>query len=195
MVANNPPDSPYFPTADDYGCFGWTLDPEDILTAAATLVTQKLLLAMVVIPNTVTVNRISCAFANTTSLAVNNFNGAALYSANSGFTTLTQVAASATQAWSGSTSTTALTDIPLTAATQITPGYYWAGFLTSFTAGAPTLHGATAVSAAAINFTKNSAVATAYRAAVVTATQTTMPATVSIAGITASAFTPFLAVS
>lgn len=194
LVMNNPPDSPYLLTADDYGCYGWTLDPEDITTAAATLVTQTLLLSMVVIPNTVTVNRISCAFANTTSLAVNNFNGAALYSVNSGLTTLTRVATSATQTWSGSTSVTAVTDIPFTVATQINPGYYWAGFLISFTAGAPTLHGATAVSSGALNFSKNTG-PTAYRSATVTATQTTMPATIAVSGITASTFTPFLALS
>lgn len=195
MVMNNPPDSPYFPTADDYGCVGWTADPADIMIAAATLVTQKLIGAMLVVPNAVTVNRLSVIFGNTTSLAVNNFNGAALFSLNAAGTTLSQVATSATQSWSSSTSTTALTDIPFTAATALVPGYYWAAFLTSFTAGTPTLHGVTAVTAAALNFGKNSAVPSTFRAFTLTATQTTMPASITMSGTTASAFVPFMVLS
>ena len=42
-VRNNPPESPYLPTADDYGCFALTCDPADVTTAAAQLTVSQTL--------------------------------------------------------------------------------------------------------------------------------------------------------
>ena len=191
-VTNNPPDSPFFPTADDYGCLGWTLDPEDILTAAQTLTTGVGQASLLVIPNTVTINRLSAAFA-TVQGTQTNFNGVALYSVNAALTTLTQVAVSATQTWTAA-STTAITDAPFTTTPQILPGYYWAAILGSTSGTAATIHGANAVSSGALNFSKNSGV-TQWRSFTFGAGLTAFPATITLSGVTKSAFTPFLALS
>jgi hypothetical protein len=191
-VMNNPPDSPYFPTADDYGCLGWTLDPEDVLTAPQTAADGTIYGALVIIPNTVTVNRISfqLSAAPTTE---HNYSGVGLYSANSALTTLSLLASSANQNWVGG-STAAITDAPFSAAAQVTPGYYWACWEVGFSAGTPGIHGATAESAGILNFSKNSG-ATAWRAFSMPS-NTSMPATITLPGTAVkSAFTPFLVVS
>lgn len=192
LVMNNPPDSPYTMTADDYGAVGWTLDPEDVLTAPQTAADGTIYGSLVVIPNTVTANRISflLSAAPTTE---HNYSGVGLYSANAAMTTLSLVASSANQNWVGG-STTALTDAPLSVATQLTPGYYWATWEVGFSAGTPGIHGATAQSSGVLNWSKNSGVA-AYRSFSMPS-QTSMPATITLPGtVVKSAFTPFLVVS
>lgn len=191
QVMNNPPDSPYFPTADDYGCLGWTLDPEDVLTAAQTLTTGTIFGSLMVIPNTGNINRLSAAFA-TVQGTQTNANGVALYQPNAALTSLSLVASSANQTWTG-VSTTAMTDNPFSTTPQITPGYYWACIMGSTSGAAATIHGANAVTAAVLNFSKNSGVSQ-WRSFTL-AGQTAWPATITLSATTKSAFTPFLALS
>jgi hypothetical protein len=191
-VQNNVPDSPFFPTAADYGTYGWTLDPEDVLTAPQTAADGTIYGALLVVPNNCTVNRISfqLSAAPTTE---HNYSGVGLYSVNSALSSLSLVASSANQNWVGG-STTVLTDAPFSVATPITAGYYWACWEVGFSAGTPGIHGATAEAAGILNFTKNSGV-TAYRSFTKTA-QTSMPVSLALpAGVTTSAFTPFLVLS
>lgn len=191
FVQNNVPDSPFFPTAADYGCFGWTMDPEDVLTAPQTAADGTIYGALVVIPNACTVNRISfeLSAAPTTE---HNYTGVGLYAPNAALTSLSLVASSANQNWVGG-STTVLTDAAFSAATAIAAGYYWACWEVGFTAGTPGIHGALAQSSGVLNFSKNSGV-TQWRSFSL-AGQTTMPATITLSGVTKSAFTPFLVVS
>lgn len=196
MVRNNPPESPFFPTADDYGCLGWTLDPADVLTAAQLTVSTTLYGAMLVIPNACTVNRLTF-FPHAVQGAETNFNGVALYSPvyTSGvITSLSQVAVSANQSgWTGITPDTAV-DAPFSATANITPGYYWATWLGSTGGTAMSLHGALGTLSAVLNFSKKTSQETKYRAFTL-ATQTTMPATITLSGVTASAFVPAFALS
>lgn len=191
VVRNNPPDSPYFPTADDYGALGWTLDPEDVLTAPQTAADGTIYGALVVVPTACTVNRLSfqLSAAPTTE---HNYTGVGLYSVNSALTTLSLVASSANQNLVGG-STTAITDAPFSAATPIVPGYYWATWEVGFSAGTPGIHGATAEASGILNWSKNTGV-TQWRSFTL-ATQTSMPATITLSGVTKSAFTPFLVLS
>lgn len=194
-VQNNPPDSPYTPTANDYGCLGWTLDPKDILTAAQTAVSQTLYCALMIVPNIGTINRLSFS-PHTVQGAQTNFNGVALFQMNAAGTQLTQVAVSANQTWTGVTPD-GITDAAFSTTSQIQPGYYWGAFLGSTSGTAMTLHGALASSAAALNFSKASgapAQVTKWTSFTL-ATQTSMPATITLSGTTPSAFVPELILS
>lgn len=190
-VQRNPPDSPFTPTADDYGCLGWTLDPEDVLTAAQTLTTGTIFGSLIVVPVGGTINRLTAAFATVQGVQTNT-NGVALYSVNAGLTTLSQVAVSANQTWTA-VSTTATVDNPFSTTPTIVPGYYWACIMGSTSGTAATVHGANAVTAAVLNFSKNTGV-TQWRSFTL-AGQTTWPATITLSGVTKGAFTPFLALS
>lgn len=195
QVQENPPDEPYTAHSYTYGCLGWTMDPADILTAAQNLTTTTLFAGLIIVPNGGVANRLSCAFASVQGTET-NFNGVGLYSMNAAGTALNLVVASANQTWTG-VSTTAITDNAFTAATPITPGYYWGAILGSTSGTAATIHGMNAPTAAAFNFSKQSGAAnqvTKWRSFTL-ATQTTMPATITLSGTTASAFVPFLALS
>lgn len=187
----NPPDSPYFPTANDYGCLGWTLDPEDVLTAAQTLTTGTIFGSLLVVPNGGTINRLTAAFATVQGVQT-NANGVALYQVNAALTQLSQVAVSANQTWTA-VSTTATVDNPFSTTPLIGPNYYWACIMGSTSGTAATIHGANAVTAAVLNFSKNAGV-TQWRSFTL-AGQTSWPATITLSGVTKSAFTPFLALS
>lgn len=191
LVNNNPPDSPYSLTADDYGFFGWTIDPADLVAAATLTVSQTAYFSLLVVPNTVTVNRVSFV-ASTVQGALTNFNGVGIYSISSDLTTLTKVAASATQTWTGLTPN-ALTDAPLSAAYQLLPGYYFTAILGSTSGTAMSVYGVTAGNAGAVNFAKNNAPTAKKNFSI--ATQTALPTSVTMSGQTATAFTPFLALS
>jgi hypothetical protein len=191
LVKNNPPDSPFLPTADDYGCYAWTCDPADVTTAAQVTVSETLYGSVLVVPNTPTVNRLSFC-PHTVQGAETNFNGVALYSLNAAYTTATLVVASANQTWTGVTPDT-IVDAAFTAATQILPGYYIAAFLGSTSGTAMSLHGELGTVAAVMNYNKNSAVSK-YRSFTL-ATQATFPATITLSSTTASAFIPFMALS
>lgn len=195
FVQNNPPDSPYTPTANDYGCLGWTLDPKDILTAAQTAVSQTLYGSLLIVPNSGTVNRLSFS-PHTVQATQTNFNGVALFQMNAAGTALTQVAVSANQTWTGVTPD-GITDAAFSTTPTITPGYYWGVFLGSTSGTAMTLHGANASSAAALNFSKASGAANQVSkwTSFTLAAQTSMPASITLSGTTPSAFVPFLALS
>jgi hypothetical protein len=192
MVMNNPPDSPFLPTADDYGCYAWTCDPADVTAAAQLTVSETLYGSLLVIPNSVTVNRLTIV-PHTVQGTQTNFNGVGLYSVNSTFTTATLVVASANQTWTGAGVVDAATDAAFTAATALTPGYYFAAFLGSTSGTAMTLHGELGTVAAVMNFSKNSAVSK-YRSFTL-ATQATLPATITLSATTTDAFIPFMALS
>lgn len=194
-LQRNPPDSPYTPTANDYGCLGWTLDPKDILTAAQTAVSQTLYGALMIVPNVGTINRLSFS-PHTVQATQTNFNGVALFSMNAAGTVLNQVAVSANQTWTGVTPD-GITDAAFSTTPQIQPGYYWGVFLGSTSGTAMTLHGANASSASALNFSKASGAPAQVSkwTSFTLATQTSMPASITLSGVTASAFVPFLALS
>lgn len=190
----NPPDSPFFPTANDYGCLGWTIDPADILTAAQTLTSQVFFGSMFLVPNDCTVSKLSLDFA-TVQGAQTNFNGTGLYSANAAGTLLTLLSGSATQTWTGVTPN-AITDVSLTTPQAVKAGYYWAGILGSTSGTAATLHGLLASSSSAVNFVKGSGFATKYRSFTFSSALTALPATITLPGtVAASAFIPFVAAS
>ena len=194
-LQKNPPDSPYTPTANDYGCLGWTLDPKDILTAAQTAVSQTLYGALMIVPNAAPVNRISFS-PHTVQGVQTNFNGVALFQMNAAGTALTQVAVSANQTWTGVTPD-GVTDAAFSTTPTIQPGYYWGVFLSSTSGTAMTLHGANASSATALNFSKAAAApgqVTKWTSFTL-ATQTSMPASITLSGVTPSAFVPFMALS
>lgn len=193
IVTNNPPDSPFTPTADDYGCFGWTVDPADVLTSAQTLTSGVLFGALLVIPNTVTANRLSLSY-HTVQGTQTNFNGVGLYSLNSALTTATKIAASATQTWTTGGNVDKVVDAPFVTPTQLIPGYYIAAVLGSTSGTAMTVHGALGAVAAVMNFTKNSGVSQ-YRTFTSGSGLTALPATITMSGVTAGAFLPFLALS
>jgi hypothetical protein len=189
----NAPDSPYLPTADDYGISAWTCDPADVTTAAQLTVSQTLYGALLVVPNTgKPANRLSL-IPHTVQGAETNFNGVGLYSLNSTYTTATQIAVSANQTWTGVTPDVSVDAAFTTAISALTPGYYIATFLGSTSGTAMTLHGELGTVASAMNFAKNGAVS-AYRSFTL-AGQTTMPASITLSGTTPSAFIPFLALS
>lgn len=194
-LQRNPPDSPYTPTANDYGCLGWTLDPKDILTAAQTAVSQTLYGALMIVPNAAPVNRLSFS-PHTVQGVQTNFNGVGLFSLNAAGTILNQVAVSANQTWTGVTPD-GITDAAFSTNPTIQPGYYWGVFLSSTSGTAMTLHGANASSAAALNFSKASGAVNQVSkwTSFTLATQTAMPATITLSGTTASAFVPFMALS
>jgi hypothetical protein len=175
VVMNNPPDSPFLPTADDYGCYAWTCDPADVTTAAQLTVSETLYGSLLVIPNSVTVNRFSFV-PHTVQGTETNFNGVGLYSVNSAFTTATLVVASANQTWTG-----------------VTPDVATDAAFTATSGTAMSLHGELGTVAAVMNFSKNSAVSK-YRSFTL-ATQATLPATITLSATTADAFVPFMALS
>lgn len=194
-VQNNPPDEPFTTHAATYGLLGWSLDPRDILTAAQTATSQTLYGALLVVPNGAAINKLSFS-PHTVQGTQTNFNGVALYSLNAAGTILNQVAVSAAQTWTGVTPD-GITDANFSTNPVIQAGYYWAAFLSSTSGTAMTIHGANASSASAINFSKASGAANQVTkwTAFTLATQTSMPATITLSGTTASAFIPFLALS
>lgn len=194
-VWNNPPRSPYTPTANDYGCLGWTLDPKDILTAAQTAVSQTLYCGLIIVPNSGTINRLSFS-PHTVQATQTNFNGVALFQMNAAGTVLNQVAVSANQTWTGVTPD-GVTDAAFSTTPQIQPGYYWGAFLGSTSGTAMTLHGALASSAAAMNFSKASGAANQVTkwTSFTLASQTAMPASITLSGTTPSTFVPALFLS
>jgi hypothetical protein len=189
-VINNPPDSPYLPTADDYGVVAWTCDPADVTTAAQLTVSQTLYGALLVVPNQPAGNVGHLSFApHTVQGAETNFNGLALYSLNAAYTTATLIIASATQTWTGITPDT-IVDAALTTTEQIGPGYYIAAFLGSTSGTAMSLHGELGTIAAVVNASKNGA-PSKYRSFTLP-TQTAFPSTITLSATTPSAFVPFI---
>jgi hypothetical protein len=189
----NPPDSPFLPTADDAGCYAWSTDPADCLAAATTATASQVGNGtLLVVPNTVTVNRLSFS-QHTLQGTETNYNGVGLYSLNAAFTTATLVASSANQAgWTGST-VDGITDAAFSAAVQLVPGYYLGVILGSTSTTAMTLNG-TAGLTSLLNFAKNSAV-TAKRSFTFGSALTALPATITMSAATAIGTIPFMAVS
>lgn len=193
LVMNNPPDSPYLPTADDAGCFAWSTDPADCLTTTTTATTSQVGNGvLLVVPNTVTVSRLSFSY-HTVQGTQTNFNGVGLYSLSSGFTTATKIASSANQTWTTAGNVDTVVDATFTASLQITPGYYLGVILGSTSGTAMTLNGSAGL-AALTNFSKNSAV-TAKRSFTFGSALTALPATITMSSATAIASIPFLALS
>lgn len=194
QVQKNPPDSPFFPTANDYGVAGWSTDPADCLAASTTATASQVGNgALLLVPNAVTVNRLSFSY-HTVQGAETNYNGVGLYSLNAAFSTATLVASSANQAgWTGAPGVDAVTDAAFSSAVQISPGYYIGVVLGSTSGTAMTLNGSAGL-VNLLNFAKNSAV-TAKRSFTFGSALTALPATITMSAATAVASIPFMAVS